>query len=290
MADSPAADARGVVAAVAVAARHGLRVTDPVVLRSASNLLVHLRPAPVVARVATTTALARPGVVAWLARDLAVAGYLTGRGLPVVPPTEELPPGPHQHDGLVLSFTTHLPHDRDRSPRPGEVAALLAELHAGLRGYPGALPERLPLDDIAAGLARLAGTGAVGEVELAALRAARDELVARWPFGAVASQPLQGDAHPGNLLFTPTGPVWNDFEDTWRGPVLWDLACLAATGRLAGRAEVAAYPHPPDAAELAPWLAVRRLHALVWGLLLAERVPAARADARARLAGFLAGA
>lgn len=44
---------------MAVARTLGLRATDPVVLRDVSNLLVHLRPTPVVARVATSTATTR---------------------------------------------------------------------------------------------------------------------------------------------------------------------------------------------------------------------------------------
>ncbi len=48
-------------AAVAVAAEHGVRCDDPVVMRNASNLLVHLRPAPVVARIMTVTANAPDG-------------------------------------------------------------------------------------------------------------------------------------------------------------------------------------------------------------------------------------
>ena len=40
-----------VAAAVAVAAAHGVRCDEPVVLRQAWHVLVHLSPSPVVARV-----------------------------------------------------------------------------------------------------------------------------------------------------------------------------------------------------------------------------------------------
>jgi hypothetical protein len=58
------ADLGALTAAVTVAEAHGLRVTDPVILRDQLNVIVHLRPAPVVARVAGTIARVRPGT-AW---------------------------------------------------------------------------------------------------------------------------------------------------------------------------------------------------------------------------------
>ena len=76
-----------------VADEAGLRVRRPLVLRDATNLLVHLAPAPVVARVATGTSAIRSGD-AWLARELAIAGHLAKVGAPVVAPSAELPAGP----------------------------------------------------------------------------------------------------------------------------------------------------------------------------------------------------
>lgn len=120
-------------AAVSVAEALGLPVGDPVVLADGSNVLVHLRPAPVVARVASLTAI-RPNVANWLARDLAVSAYLLERGLPVVPPAAELPPGPHHHDGIALAYFGYVPHDGDHRPTPAEFAAAVADLHHALAG------------------------------------------------------------------------------------------------------------------------------------------------------------
>ena len=72
------ADRGALTAAVAVARAHGLTVTDPVILRDQLNVLVHLRPAPVVARVAGTIARVRPGL-AWQRREVAIAGHLASR-------------------------------------------------------------------------------------------------------------------------------------------------------------------------------------------------------------------
>jgi thiamine kinase-like enzyme len=108
--------------------------------------------------------------------------------------------------------------------------------------------------------------------------------------GALAAypvRPLHGDAHPGNLLATPSGLVWNDFEDAWLGPVGWDLACLANTGRLDGAAAVAAYPGEVGAEELATCVGLRRLLGVVWRLVLATRFPDRRADAEEHLRTWL---
>lgn len=201
-----------------LARRLGLPVDDPEVVKDGSNLLVLLRPAPVVARVAGATALVRDDVLGHFRRADQVSRFLAARGVPVVEPHDV---GPLRHDGLVVSFARHVGHDPDRRPDPASLAAMLAELHAELRHYPGPLPDRLPVADVDA-VVDLLGRPAD-------LVAARDALVARWP--AEPAQPLHGDAHARNVLVTARGPVWNDFEDTWRGPVGWDLACAgAATG------------------------------------------------------------
>ncbi|WP_189222352.1 phosphotransferase [Saccharothrix coeruleofusca] len=240
----------------------GLPTGDPVVVKDGSNLLVHLRPAPVVARAATTTAAVRgPRVADHFRRAIAVSGHLAARGVPVVGDPADAPPGPHLVEGVVVAFAAFVAHDPDWRPDPASFATLLAELHAELRDYPGPLPARGPLDDVDAALALLGGPPE--------LVARRDELVARWP--ELPVQPLHGDAHAGNLLGTARGPVWNDFEDTWRGPVAWDVATAARSRLLDRAAVVARYP----AAGLEFHLALRELMAECWAL-------AARAVAQPR--------
>ena len=61
-----------VEAAVAVAADHGLRSDQPVVLSESWHVLVHLRPFPVVARVTSGAPGVDPGDVE---RELTVASH-----------------------------------------------------------------------------------------------------------------------------------------------------------------------------------------------------------------------
>src|SRR3712207_7320404 len=61
---------RAVEAAVSLARENRLRVEEPVVLNDLISLVVHLRPAPVVARVATCMPKAREPISAWLEREI----------------------------------------------------------------------------------------------------------------------------------------------------------------------------------------------------------------------------
>ena len=37
---------------------------------------------------------------------------------------------------------------------------------------------------------------------------------------------LHGDAHPGNVIVGPEGPLWLDFEEVCRGSAAWDYATI----------------------------------------------------------------
>jgi Ser/Thr protein kinase RdoA (MazF antagonist) len=83
------------------------------------------------------------------------------------------------------------------------------------------------------------------------------------------AQALHGDVSHWNLLRTPRGLVWNDFEDTYRGPVHWDVASavgslgLSGAGRRAVHEMLDAYGWN-DEAELAPFLAAQDVYDEIW--------------------------
>jgi hypothetical protein len=219
---------RAVAAAVAVARAHGLRVDEPVVLADQFSVQVHLAPAPVVAGVSTWTAAIRPDIEDWLARKVAVTDHLEAVGAPVVGNARELPPGPHLHDGLAMTFTTYAPPDPDRTPDVADCVAMLPDLHAALATYPGELPLLGAVHaDIPYGLAALERhSDALTAEERDRLLAAHERLA---PFAADPGDTttvLHGDVHPGNLHATAGEVRWIDFEDVCRGPVGYDLALL----------------------------------------------------------------
>jgi hypothetical protein len=72
--------AHAVAAAQAVAIGNSVSCEDAVVVTGGSNVLVHLKPAPVVARGMTSTAALHVDVESWLARKVAVGAFLSERG------------------------------------------------------------------------------------------------------------------------------------------------------------------------------------------------------------------
>jgi hypothetical protein len=220
--------------AVALARENGLHVEEPTILNDLFSLMVHLRPAPVVARVATIMPKLRRPISAWLEREIAVTTYLSEKGAPVVAPSRELPPGPHERDGFWISFWTHVETDPYRTPTTDDCSAMLPDLHAALRSYPSDLPI-LGVDDIPRGLELLEKSGDVlGKADANLLRAAAERLRPLWEAPGGEVQPLHGDVHPGNLISTRDGGlVWIDFEDVCLGPVEWDLATIMDPGAVA---------------------------------------------------------
>jgi Ser/Thr protein kinase RdoA (MazF antagonist) len=290
-----------VKAAVKVAAGLGINAAEPVVLADGANVIVHLSPSPVVAKVAASTPEIRPDTGAWLQRELDVARWLHGRAVPVAEPSPLVPATVRRGDGHVMSFWRYLPPAGPERPDEETVGSMLRDLHEALRCYPAKLPELAPLGDVAAYLARpQTRLDAAGKAALAAanarLTADLDQAAPQQAptyqapthqapthqaptHQAPTHQALHGDAGVGNLMATDHGWVWHDFEDACTGPVAWDLAASTASPRLDAARILAAYGTPVDPGQLAVCQQLRRLNLTVWYNLYAERRPelAARA-------------
>jgi hypothetical protein len=78
-----------------------------VVLKDSNNTIVRLVPSSIVAKVGTSLHGSSSEA---LAREVDVARHLAAAGGPVVPPADELPPGPHRHAGLAVTFSRILEH------------------------------------------------------------------------------------------------------------------------------------------------------------------------------------
>jgi hypothetical protein len=216
-------------AAVEVARRHGATVDEPVVIHDLFSVRVHLRPAPVVARVPTWVSRLRPSIGEGLAREVDVATHLLADGVPVVPPSAVLPPGPHTHDGLSLTFWEWV--DVDSGPGAGATAAAcvarLPRLHAGLARFPGSLPPLVPsIVDPERWLGMIDRDRLADRDERARLGAAVAGLGPVIDECSRPGVPLHGDAHPGNLLATGGRLLWTDLEEACSGPAEWDLATI----------------------------------------------------------------
>jgi Ser/Thr protein kinase RdoA (MazF antagonist) len=277
------ASAAAVRAAVKVAAGLGVTSDEPAVLADGANVIVHLSPSPVVAKVAASTPEVRPDIDAWLQRELDVAGFLTRAVAPALEPSPETPATVHHGDGHVMSFWRYLPPSSPARPDEETIGSMLRDLHAALRPYPGPVPVLAPLRDIPAFLARPQTRLSVGQK--AALAAVYARLTSELD-PAAGQQVLHGDAGPGNLMAAGGGWVWHDFEDACSGPLAWDLAASTANRHLDGSRILAAYGVPVDVGQLAVCQRLRRLHLTVWYSLYAERLPECRPRAAELVAAW----
>jgi hypothetical protein len=276
--------AGAVRAAVSAAADFEIRCTDPVILADGANVIVHLSPSPVVAKVAASTTVVRPEVAAWLQRELDVAIFLNGKGAPVMSPSAEAPATTHRADGHIMSFWRYLAPASAAPPDEAALGSMLRELHVVLRSYPGAAPWLAPLSDIEVFLAR--PPAALTDADLAALAEAFALLTAELDAAPLDGQVLHGDAGAGNLMATDAGWVWHDFEDVCSGPVAWDLAPSVASRYMDGSRVLAAYGDTVDARQLHICRQLRLLHLTVWYNVYAGRLPECRERAAELVASW----
>jgi phosphotransferase family enzyme len=262
---------RALAAAAAVAAKSGVAGDGAVVIYSGSNVVVHLRPAPVVARVMTGTVVLHDDPARWLAREVSVLEFLAPSGLAVAP-SALIAPGPHHHDGLWMTFAEWIPDvqpaaDLDDAHRLGRA---LRGLHAELRPFEGDLGD---LGDVRKDIQRLHGElrpAAAGEADAISSLGTRLDALRSVVFEpTLPTQALHGDVSVRNLLHTSQRLIWNDFEDTFRGPVHWDLASYVSSLRIRGanstfvREMLDGYGWD-DEQDLAPFIAAQDIYDEIW--------------------------
>lgn len=229
-----------------------MRVDEPRVLGRGHNLVVHLAPAPVVARVGLAMADLRPGAGG---SALQLAIWLHARGLPVQPPADELPARAYEQNGHVVTFWRLLPAEPGD---PVEGGRALRAIQEELAAYEGGLERWWPLTATADRAGRTPGLPPIARrtIERAAEALAGAPLV-----------PQHGDAHDGNCL----AGLWGDLEDVCLAPPEWDLACLRFCAEVdgdawAGRAAEELPAGDPERVEVL--LRLRAALSAVWGLAM----------------------
>lgn len=224
-------------AAVAAGRDLGLEITEGRVLYELFSVVVHLAPAPVVARIPTV--LPHTTTLDSLARrqqqELDVAQWLHDQGTPVIAPSPLVPRKPVRRDGFSITFWPFTDEDKSREPDYLANSELTADLHRALRDYPGELDflssaeptfvtealDRLEPDVVdPADVARAKREWQVLEPLV------RDEAEFRKAFPGIEPQPIHGDSPPANIFASTNGPLFSDFELITRGPVEWDLGGL----------------------------------------------------------------
>ncbi len=214
-------------AATETAIAHGVMPDRCEILQDGHTLVLRLSET-LVARIVTDNEGVRKGGE-WFAREIAVAEYLARRGAPVIPVHPELPPGPHEHLGYTLNFWKYVTVAEDDASAD-EIGKTLFECHELLRSFDKPLPELAILTETMDLLEILKRDGLFPEKTIRLLEerlSSSMEALSKFPF-----QPLHGDAHLGNLMNTTEGALWTDWEDTFSGPVEWDLASAVWNARI----------------------------------------------------------
>lgn len=92
---------RAIEAASDVARKLGIACSRPTILKDSNNTIVHLAPAPIIAKVGTTT-IRQQTAAELLERELSIGLHLAVHNAPIAPPTSSVPQGPHRHGAAVL--------------------------------------------------------------------------------------------------------------------------------------------------------------------------------------------
>jgi hypothetical protein len=211
-------------AAIEAVSAHGIKPDRCEILQDGSTLVLRLTET-LVARVVQDRDGPRHGTD-WFARENAMAQHLTRHGAPVIPLHPDLPAGPHEHLGYPMNFWEFVTRI-DAESEPGEIGRTLRQCHEILRSFPEPLP---PLGILSETVAILDDRPSGSDRELFPADTQsmlRDQITRSLDvLGSVPAQPLHGDAHMGNLMNTTRGLLLTDWEDTFSGPVEWDVASL----------------------------------------------------------------
>lgn len=216
----PAADAgrfapaklEHVLAAVCEVA--GLDPDGATLLRFTTNAVYQLATAPVVVRIAGSWRLRHR-----VAKVVKVANWLAGHDFPAV----RLLAGIEQpvRIGEYLATVWDEVPTISRRPTTRDLARMLRNLHA-LPKPAFDLPAWAPLDDVDR---RIADAEELADDDREFLTERRDALAEQLRRLEYPLPPsvVHGDAHLGNLIPAPDGPILCDFDSTSWGPPEWDL-------------------------------------------------------------------
>lgn len=214
-----------------------MHVDTGVVLHDVFSVVVHLRPAPLVARVQVVIppGLTPESQLRRQQRELDVVAWLDERDVPVIAPSALVPRAPLRHNGFAMTFWDLADLADDHAPYSGVDVAYTAELNAALARYPHPLPFLAPFNVGVPGmLAALSPSDLLTDADIARARteyetlrpALCDAAAFSRAFPGIDVQPLHGDGPSHNVIRTRSGIRFSDFEDVTCGPVEWDLAMM----------------------------------------------------------------
>jgi hypothetical protein len=208
-----------------------LEVAEPKLLCDSNHVTLRLN-ADIVARVLLD---ASDESAACLERECEICRQLAERGAPVTQPTVTPDPGPHRFGSDLVTFWQYV-EVFDQKVDLAEAAIALQHVHEALRHCTVDLPHYWQTVDLACReLQSEAGRRFLAPGDHRFLTDLHGHLVHLKDLPRELLMPLHGACHLGNVINTPRGCLWLDFDTVCRGPVEWDLSCVpreASKGRV----------------------------------------------------------
>jgi aminoglycoside phosphotransferase (APT) family kinase protein len=222
----------------AVGRRINIAVEHARLLHLHSNAIFALPTTGLVVRIATN-----PDAFDGVTASLRVTRWLAARGFPCVVPAD-IAGQPFVEGGRIVSIWRYVPTVPEPRPTAAELGWLLRTLHnqPALPDPPARFTDPLSsmanaLDECPDVLPSAHRRWLAGRISQ--LRAAWHTLEFPHPPGLI-----HGDAHPNNLIRTPTGhTVLGDWDHVAIGPREWDLVQIQYTRRRFGRPADAEIDH-----------------------------------------------
>ncbi|MCZ7423641.1 phosphotransferase [Verrucosispora sp. WMMA2121] len=205
---------RATQAAMSIASSLGLIADDVAVLHNSNKLTLRLQPCDVLAQVA-------PAAHQSAQLEVDIAQRLFEVGSPVAALAA---PGVFVWDDYVVTLWTYYEPVTQANP-PADYASALERLHAGMRRVDLLTPHFT--DRVSEAQTLVADhdrTPNLTDADRVFLAGTLDRLRRAVSDSGRPEQLLHGEPHPGNLLSTPIGLLFIDFETCCRGPIEFDLA------------------------------------------------------------------
>jgi hypothetical protein len=198
-----------------------LVVEEPVILPSTNNLVMWLRPSPVVAKVSAEHGGSADEL--WIARMLAHAGA------PIVPPAEGIGHEVYRAENRSVTFWRYESQENVAETSSESVAQSLGALHGALATLNQNIDSRTHRDQIAGAIRALDRPTFAPELLSDDRRHLRQALAqGLMTLGETVDDGhiIHGSPHRFNILVVAGSPRFIDFETVERGPLEWDLAHL----------------------------------------------------------------
>ena len=206
----------------------GLDPAGAALIRLVNNAVFRLVRQSVVVRVTLTDGLAYRAHAA-----VAAGRMLAAHGIPAVRPLLGIP-NPLHIDGRAVSFWREVV-DTGAAPTAVQLSSVITLLHrlpiAGVR-----LPNWNPISDLRSRIADMRGWDR-SDVDFLSRRCGAVESALAALDYPLPTSVIHGDAHLGNMIATPAGPVLCDLDTACVGPREWDLVPLAVGQLRFGRTE-----------------------------------------------------